>query len=221
MSGTSYRDDEWLTTRACSLPPGSKANRLRVWSFDTETWRIQPGLLAPPLVCGSVATRDPGSERLLDKAQARDFFRNAIHDPATHLVGANLSYDLGVMVAEDPRVLEPIFQALDVGRLHCVQSREALIDIAKGLHGVDPTTGRKLDDDEGARYPLALLVKRYFGVDISEDKKNPNERHAVGGDVTGRQQVRDEQLALPSPPGTPSPSRDRHCASCPGVTPSG
>lgn len=26
-----------------------------LWAFDTETWLIQPGLLAPPLVCGSYA----------------------------------------------------------------------------------------------------------------------------------------------------------------------
>lgn len=172
---------------------------MSIWLFDTETHRKRPGLLAPPLVCGRVATRDPGSERQLDKAQARHFFANTISDPDVHLVGANLAYDLGVMAADNPRLIGPIFEALDAGRLHDVAIREALIDIAKGLHGVDPTTGRKLDHDEGARYPLALLVKRYFGADISEDKKNPNERHAVGCDVTRWQQVRDEQLALPSP----------------------
>ncbi|WP_338266542.1 hypothetical protein [Corallococcus caeni] len=128
--------------------------------------------MAPPLVCGSVATRDLGSERLLDKAQARHFFSNTIADPDVHLVGANFAYDLGVMAADNPRLIALIFEALDPGRLHCVQIREALIDIAKGLHGVDPTTGRKLKNDEGARCPLALLVKRHFGLDISE-KRNP------------------------------------------------
>ncbi|MFY1826110.1 DNA polymerase [Myxococcus fulvus] len=146
---------------------------MKLWSFDTETWLIQPGLLAPPLVCGSVAAQAPGTERLLDKAQARAFFREAITDPDTHLVGANLVYDLGVMAADDPRLVAPIFAALDAGRLHCVQVREALIDIARGMYGVDPSTGRKLDDDEGARYPLALLVQRHLGLDISEEKKNP------------------------------------------------
>nr|BDT33745.1 DNA polymerase I [Myxococcus sp. MH1] len=146
---------------------------MNVWSFDTETWLIQPGLLAPPLVCGSVAAQAPGTERLLDKAQARAFFREAINALDTHLVGANLVYDLGVMAADDPRLVAPIFAALDAGRLHCVQVREALIDIARGVYGVDPSTGRKLDDDEGARYPLALLVQRHLGLDISEEKKNP------------------------------------------------
>ena len=64
------------------------------------------------------------------------------------------------MAADNPRLIASIFDALDAGRLHDVAIREALIDNAKGLHGGDLTTVRKLDDDEGARYPLALLVKR-------------------------------------------------------------
>ncbi|MCP3104640.1 DNA polymerase [Myxococcus sp. K15C18031901] len=147
---------------------------MNLWSFDTETWLIQPGLLAPPLVCGSVATQATGTERLLDKAQAREFFRDAIATPDTHLVGANLVYDLGVMAADDPRLVAPIFAALEAGRLHCVQVREALIDIARGVYGVHPLTGRRLDDDEGARYPLALLVQRHLGLDISADKHAPD-----------------------------------------------
>jgi DNA polymerase-1 len=89
---------------------------LKIWSFDTETHRKRPGLMAPPLVCGSVATRAPGSERLLDKAQARHFFA----DTDVHLVGANLAYDLGVMAADTPQLIAPIFDALDAGRLQCV-----------------------------------------------------------------------------------------------------
>ncbi|NVJ20502.1 DNA polymerase I [Myxococcus sp. AM011] len=158
---------------------------MNVWSFDTETWLIQPGLLAPPLVCGSIATREPGSERLLDKEQARKFFRKAITDPDTDIVGANLVYDMGVMAADDPRLVAPIFAALDSGRLHCVQIREALIDIARGMYGVDPSTGRKLDDDEGARYPLALLVQRHLGLDISEEKKNPRAWRLRYGELDG------------------------------------
>ncbi|NTX17736.1 DNA polymerase I [Myxococcus sp. CA056] len=158
---------------------------MNLWSFDTETRLIQPGLLAPPLVCGSIATRELGSERLLDKEQARQFFRKAITAPDTDIVGANLPYDLGVMAADDPRLVAPIFAALDAGRLHCVQVREALIDIARGMYGVDPSTGRKLDDDEGARYPLALLVQRHLGLDISEEKKNPKAWRLRYGELDG------------------------------------
>ncbi|AKQ65122.1 DNA polymerase I [Myxococcus hansupus] len=50
---------------------------------------------------------------------------------------------------------------------------------------MDPSTGRKLDDDEGARYPLALLVQRYLGLDISEDKKNPKAWRLRYGELDG------------------------------------
>ncbi|TSC23281.1 DNA polymerase [Corallococcus sp. Z5C101001] len=143
-------------------------------SFDTETHLIQPGLLAPPLVCASVADAAPGSERLLSAAQAREWFREAIATPGVHLTGANLAYDLGVMCADDARLVDAVFDAADTGRLHDVAIREALMDIARGLHGVDPETGRPLDDEEGARYPLALLVKRHLGLDISAEKKAPD-----------------------------------------------
>ncbi|QRK06212.1 hypothetical protein JQX13_39830 [Archangium violaceum] len=112
MSGKFYRDGEWLATRAGS-PPDSKARGLSIWSFDTETHRKRPGLIAPPLVCGSIATREPGSERLLDKAQARHFFSNTIADPDVHIVGANLAFDLGVMAADNLRLIEPIREARD------------------------------------------------------------------------------------------------------------
>ncbi|WP_375757963.1 DNA polymerase I [Corallococcus exercitus] len=145
-----------------------------LFSFDTETHLIQPGLLAPPLVCASLAHAEPGSERLLSTAQARDWFRDALSSPSIHLTGANLAYDLGVMCADDARLVDAVFDAAEAGRLHDVAIREALIDIARGLHGVDPETGRQLGDDEGARYPLSLLVERHLGLDISAEKKAPD-----------------------------------------------
>ncbi|SEN37531.1 hypothetical protein SAMN05444354_1473 [Stigmatella aurantiaca] len=74
---------------------------MKVWSFDTEIHRKRPGLVSPPLVCGSIVARELGSERLMiDKAQARQFLANAISNRDIHLVGANLTYDLGVMAAK-------------------------------------------------------------------------------------------------------------------------
>nr|WP_254624235.1 DNA polymerase [Myxococcus sp. CA033] len=89
------------------------------------------------------------------------------------------------MAADDPRLVAPIFAALEAGRLHCVQIREALIDIARGVCGVDPSSGRKLDSDEGARYPLALLVSRHLGLDISEEKKDPKAWRLRYGELDG------------------------------------
>ncbi|WP_338865155.1 DNA polymerase [Myxococcus stipitatus] len=156
-----------------------------LFSFDTETYPIQPGLLAPPLVCASIAQESPGSERLLSAGQARTWFREALRSPDVHVTGANLAYDLGVMCADDPRLVDDVFAAAEAGRFHDVAIREALMDIALGLHGVDPATGRPLGDDEGARYPLALLVKRHLGLDISADKHAPDAWRLRYGELDG------------------------------------
>ncbi|NTX65957.1 DNA polymerase I [Myxococcus sp. CA051A] len=156
-----------------------------LFSFDTETYPIQPGLVAPPLVCASIALDAAGSEQLLSAAQARAWFREALRAPDVELTGANLPYDLGVMCADDPRLVDAVFTAAEAGRFHDVAIREALLDIARGLHGVDPETGRPLGDDEGARYPLALLVRRHLGLDISADKHAPDAWRLRYGELDG------------------------------------
>jgi hypothetical protein len=53
-------------------------------SFDVETWLIQPGILAPPLVCASIGYynyRDQEiSSQLVDADGARDAFRALLRD---------------------------------------------------------------------------------------------------------------------------------------------
>lgn len=143
-----------------------------LFGFDTETHVRQPGIAAPPLVCGSIARPEPGTETLLSRTGARLWFRE--HIKKSRIVGMFLAYDLCVMMADDPEIVEDVFRAADEGRLHDIAIREALLDIARGCHGIDPETGRKLDDDEGAYYPLHVLVMRYFGIDIKDSKKNPD-----------------------------------------------
>ncbi|WP_228556630.1 hypothetical protein [Myxococcus sp. AB025B] len=81
--------------------------------------------------------------------------------------------------------MDTVFAAADAGRFHDVAIREALLDIARGLHGVDPETGRPLGDDEGARYPLALLARRHLGLDISADKHAPDAWRLRYGELDG------------------------------------
>lgn len=145
---------------------------MNLFAYDTETHLIRPGLLAPPLVCGSVAGVGDNEGELLDKDAARAWFRE--HIRTSRIVGTNLAYDLGVMAADNPALLPSIFEAADHGRLHDVSIRQALIDIANGTFGIDPRTGRQLDDDEGVRYSLALLTERHLGIDISDEKNNPD-----------------------------------------------
>lgn len=134
---------------------------MRLIGWDTETHTVIP-LLAPRKVCLTWAEGEQSGIMLRDAAEA--WFRSVITDPEVHLIGANVVFDLGVMAANFPALLVPIFHALRDGRVHDVAIREQLIDIAKGQHGYDPVTGREF------WYGLAALLKRYTGKDISATK---------------------------------------------------
>lgn len=134
-----------------------------LYGYDSETHLTQPGLGAPPMVCGSIS--GPSGDHLLTPGESLRWLAERLPQPDFHIVGAATSYDLGIAAAADPTPLPLIFKALAEGRIHDVAIREALIDIAKGEL-------QENGDDSGARYPLALLVARYFGQDISESKKN-------------------------------------------------
>jgi len=162
-------------------------------AFDVETHRIRPGLLAPPLVCGSAATIDGavpfggvdvlhGGEPaiagdLLDKPRAREIFASIL-DPAPGadaglvIAGANIAYDLGVMAVDGARTSSPrdlmpaIFAALEQGRVYDLQIAEALDAVAEGCLGRDPRTGGPLINPETGRrgrYALATVVDLVLG----------------------------------------------------------
>lgn len=142
-------------------------------SFDTETHRLQPGLLAPPLVCGSVAWLDAGpviSGTLLDKQAALETFAKAIEDPALVLVGANIAYDIAVMVVElaklDIDAVPAVFLALEQGRVFDIQIAQALDAIAGGYLGKDPRTKMPIVNPETkrrGRYSLSVCVQQTLG----------------------------------------------------------
>lgn len=138
---------------------------MKILAFDTETHIIQPGLLAPPIVCGSSATLTEGDERLLTKEESLALFRQAMTDPDTVTGGANFVYDLGVMSALDPSVVELIFKALEEDRVVSTDLLEALHDNARGL------MFREANGSPFRRYSLAQLENRYLGIDRSAEKK--------------------------------------------------
>jgi DNA polymerase-1 len=142
---------------------------VKLYGWDTETWCFWPGNMAPPLVCSSLARARPGTERVLDRHRSRVWLRSAFARADVHLVGHNIAYDLGVACADQPELLPLVFAALEAGRLHDTGIRESLMDLARGSFGVDPRTGRAIDaDEEGASYPLTVLVSRYLGASNAE-----------------------------------------------------
>lgn len=88
------------------------------------------------------------------------------------LVFANAPFDLGVLAAEDPRLLPLIFRALERGTIKDIISRMALIDIGRGCLFKDYETGLPLRDPETNkvkdRYSLSVISKILRGVTVQK-----------------------------------------------------
>lgn len=141
-----------------------RKNRRRIVAFDTETHLIRPGLLAPPLVCASIAEAGKPT-RLLLRDDALAAFGELLDDPEASIGGTNFCFDLGVLCAADPSLLPRVFTALEDERLLDTAILEALHENARG---------RMYLDDRGvpvSRYSQALLEMRYGGVDRSAEKE--------------------------------------------------
>jgi DNA polymerase I-like protein with 3'-5' exonuclease and polymerase domains len=137
-------------------------------AFDTETFLIEPGNLAPDLVCISYAEPDY-QVRLYHAIDGSPTFR-ATADIAlsknTPVIGANVAYDMGVMLAHDPSLGDRIWALYDRGLVRDVIMRQKMIDIAMGCY----RGFRKGEEGKTYQigYSLAELVKRHIGHDLSK-----------------------------------------------------
>lgn len=157
--------------------------------FDTETHLIAPGRLCPRLVCMSLAgledppdlepgirvtARRDGWTALLDRAQTVRWAPALFEQPV--IIGHNTAYDLATVSAAcqeetgSDAVLTAVFEALCSERIHDTQIREQLLAISvgelkfrAGEHGIEKT-----------QLSLSALTKRYLGVDLSDEKTDPN-----------------------------------------------
>jgi hypothetical protein len=130
-------------------------------AIDTETKLIEAGRLDPDLVCVSYC--DESLEPILSH-QADPNLAACLHNAFENheIVGANFSFDACVLIRRFPSLLRPILKAYDEGRVHDVQLRQRLLDLAEGELDfatlVDGTTVKKY-------YSLAALYDRYgFGL---------------------------------------------------------
>jgi DNA polymerase I-like protein with 3'-5' exonuclease and polymerase domains len=139
-------------------------------AFDTETFLITDGNLAPDLVCISFAGEDL-RPRLYHAIDGSSVFRGAAefalrkNEP---FIGANTAYDMGVMLAHDPSLGDCIWTLYDRGLVRDVIMRQKMIDIAKGCY-------RGFRKDESGKtyqigYSLAELVKRHLGLELSKSE---------------------------------------------------
>ena len=124
-------------------------------ALDLETHLIQPGLLAPPIVCGSSSSGGGGF--LHTKTCALELFESALRSPIV-IAGANIAYDFGCVAVARPDLLPLIFDKLNRGQVHDVLIADSLDRIAKGLLVA------------GMRPNLKDCVSRWLGRD--DAKKN-------------------------------------------------
>ena len=142
----------------------------RAATLDLETFLVEDGLLTPPIVCaatarlaaGGVAARlvAPGVSRVEKAAGGARLARELLAEDGLVIVGANLPYDFGCLLAEDPSLLELVFQAYAEGRVFDVLIGQGLHAIAEGNHGQDPRTGRDLDGGYSLELVVALVLGR-------------------------------------------------------------
>ena len=132
---------------------------MRVIAFDTETWLIAAGRLAPDLVC--VTTWDGTQRAIYKKADGLARMRAYLDDPAVYLVGHNVAFDLGVLVQADPTFLAVIWRELDAGRIGDTGILDQLDHIARG-------TFRQLPPNKAKPpWALAQLVERRLGETVA------------------------------------------------------
>ena len=100
--------------------------------WDSETYPIQPGLAAPPVVCGQWRESADGPIHVAHAPAALARLRTALEDPSTIVAGHNIAFDMAAAVATDPRLFPLVFRAADEDRIVCTMVREKVLQIARG-----------------------------------------------------------------------------------------
>lgn len=132
----------------------------RWFAYDSETWAITPGQLAPPLVCSTVCgpALAESSAQIMLKSETLTKMAATLADKTITVVGHNLAFDLAVLVAAKPaQFLLPVFRAYEEGRIVDTMIIEQLRKIARGWTKFDPRTGTR------PKFSLEYLVSEYLG----------------------------------------------------------
>lgn len=137
---------------------------MSVINFDTETHLIEPGLLAPPLVCVQWKTDEDDYASMCHREQAEHRITTWIHGHDL-IVGHNVSYDLAVIAAQWPHLLPFIFEKLDRDEITCTQIRDQLIMISRG----EFRAAMVGDEFVKVQYSLSDCMHRHFGRHLQKD----------------------------------------------------
>jgi hypothetical protein len=154
---------------------------LPVVAFDTETHKIETGLLAPPMVCLTASGGEDtlpaveawvfgipaeevellktaeGWELLAAKEAGLDFFESCLAREWI-LVAHNLAYDVAVVLTERPALWPVVARAYESGLMADTKVRELLLAIADGNYNFDSRTNQK----KSGYFSLAYLAEVYY-----------------------------------------------------------
>lgn len=122
-------------------------------AIDTETYLIRPGEFAPKTVCVSLHNEKRSALVLADEGAAK--VENLLRRGYT-TVWANPGFDIATLCGTRPELFSLFVDALEAGRVWCVQLAQKLIDIADGCR-------------QHQRYNLAVLTKRFFDQEMDKD----------------------------------------------------
>jgi hypothetical protein len=135
-------------------------------AFDFETHLIQPGLLAPPIVCGSFAWRvleNTSMSSLLNRDDTITEMAEQLSDDSMIWVGANVAYDWGCLLAVRPDLLPLVWKAYEEERVFDVLIAGTLDAIYGGRLRDDGLYLRNGKRVSAGRYSLATVVEDYLG----------------------------------------------------------
>jgi DNA polymerase-1 len=148
-------------------------------AIDLETDLLAPGVLAPAPVIGSEA--EVGQDaRLVTLDEIRSSWPAKIR--STEMVlGANLPFDLLILVNEGVITIDDAFDLYEQGRAWDVQVAQALDAIADGMLFKNPVTGQPLQAANGkrARYSLDTCTRLTLGRDDAKVNDYYRKRYAI------------------------------------------
>lgn len=134
-----------------------------LFCFDCETFLIESGGGAPPLVCFGWTKYDTDT----DKAESgilhhtddvvgflRDAFRETL-EKSGRIVNHNIPFDFSVICHAHPELISDIFDLYDLGVVEDTMIREQLFDIAKGTL-------------KTSKHSLQALAKKRLQVDMDK-----------------------------------------------------
>lgn len=133
-----------------------------IYSSDSETFLIQPGCQAPPMVCWQFALdeAEPEIVHIQDPACYREI--RAMVEGRALLQMQNAAYDVAVVMAQYPDLITPLFDKYDRDEVTCTIVRQKLFDIARGRFKARSKQGYALDQ-----------IARYHNLNLGLDKADP------------------------------------------------